>query len=146
MFHVPEEYRKPDPRWLATQQTAEILGNNGFFIIPHYRIREYVFIVQASDGTGIPDDPEMQWEHVSISVAHQRGKKKQRNPTWEEMCWIKDLFWDEEDRVVQFHPPKSEYVSLAPYCLHLWRWVLGEFPHPPSITVGPEAAKKWAYP
>jgi hypothetical protein len=47
------------------------------------------------------------------------------------------LFWDEEDRVVQYHPPKSEYVSCHPYTLHLWRRADNEIDHPPSILVGP---------
>lgn len=139
MFQVPEKHRVQSPLINGLQDAS--LGNNGLFYIPHYRIRNYMFYVQASDGTGLPDNPEMQWEHVSISVG-EKGKKQKRNPTWEEMCWIKDLFWDEEDRVVQFHPPKSEYVSMHPYTLHLWRWSLGTFPHPPSITVGPDFAKK----
>jgi hypothetical protein len=68
------------------------------------------------------------WEHVSVSV-------KRRVPNWQEMCFVKDLFWFEEECVVQFHPPKSEYVNNHPYVLHLWRHKDG-FPMPPSILVG----------
>ena len=50
----------------------------------------------ASDGFG--------WEHVSVS-------RRDRCPTWEEMCQIKALFWDEDDCVIQYHPPRSEYVN-----------------------------------
>lgn len=71
------------------------------------------------------------WEHVSVSTLT-------RVPTWEEMCFVKDLFWDEEECVVQFHPPKSDYVNYHPYCLHMWRHVRKEFPRPPSIFVGPK--------
>ena len=53
------------------------------------------------------------WEHVSIAYTN-------RTPTLEEMCKVKDMFWNEEECVVQFHPPKSEYVNVHPYCLHLW--------------------------
>lgn len=42
----------------------------------------------------------------------------------------------EKERVVQFHPSRSEYVNDYPYCLHLWRWKEGDFPHPPMIFVG----------
>jgi hypothetical protein len=69
------------------------------------------------------------WEHVSVS-------RKDRCPTWEEMCQIKDLFWDDTDCVVQYHPPRSEYVNNHPHCLHLWRQVGCNFPMPPSIMVG----------
>ena len=37
------------------------------------------------------------------------------------MCFIKDVVWDEEDVVIQYHPQKSEYVTLHGHCLHLWR-------------------------
>jgi hypothetical protein len=32
-------------------------------------------------------------------------------PEMEDMCWIKGMFWDAEEVVVQFHPPASEYVN-----------------------------------
>ncbi|MBM4319777.1 MAG: hypothetical protein FJ125_07420 [Deltaproteobacteria bacterium] len=54
------------------------------------------------------------WEHASVSLAH-------RCPTWEEMCRVKDLLWDPEDAVVQYHPPRSQYVNGMQTCLHMWR-------------------------
>src|ERR1700733_966886 len=44
------------------------------------------------------------WEHVSVST-------RNRTPNWQEMSFVKDLFWNEEECVVQFHPPKSTYVN-----------------------------------
>lgn len=72
------------------------------------------------------------WEHVSID-----GKK--RTPDWEEMCKLKDMFFDNDECCVQYHPPKSEYVNNAPYCLHIWKPIEknnGKLPIPPSIFVG----------
>ncbi len=69
------------------------------------------------------------WEHVSISTPR-------RPPNWQEMCFVKDLFWSDEECVIQFHPPKSEYVNNHPHCLHLWRNINQPFPLPPSILVG----------
>ena len=69
------------------------------------------------------------WEHVSVSAPN-------RCPNWTEMCFVKDLFWDDEECVVQFHPPRSEYVNNHPYVLHLWRNVDFEFRTPPAIMVG----------
>jgi hypothetical protein len=77
----------------------------------------------ASDGAG--------WEHVSVSFF---GSTK--TPSWEIMCRVKDLFWDESDWVIQFHPPKDEYVNNHPGCLHLWRSLDSKQPTPPSILVG----------
>lgn len=69
------------------------------------------------------------WEHVSVSTAR-------RTPNWAEMCFVKDLFWSEDECVIQFHPPKSEYVNNHPYCLHLWRAVDGHIKSPPSLLIG----------
>jgi hypothetical protein len=81
-------------------------------------------------------DEEHPWEHVSITVAYQNGKKwVERDPRWEEMCWIKSLFWGPEECVVQFHPPESNYVNNHPHCLHLWKSKSGAFPMPPTICV-----------
>lgn len=71
------------------------------------------------------------WEHVSVSLEH-------RCPTWEEMCWVKDLFWSDDECVIQFHPPKAEYVNCHPYCLHLWKQIDSEQPRPPMDHVGPK--------
>ena len=35
--------------------------------------------------------------------------------------FIKMLFWDPEDEVIQFFPPQSEYINFHKNCLHLWR-------------------------
>ncbi len=64
------------------------------------------------------------WNHVSVSL-------EKRCPNWREMCFIKDLFFDEEDCVIQYHPPKSKYKNIHPFCLHLWQPQDIEIPTPP---------------
>ena len=71
----------------------------------------------------------MNWEHASVSLPN-------RCPNWREMCFVKDFFWDEEDLVVQYHPPKSQYVNMHVHCLHLWRPIEQQIPAPLSILVG----------
>jgi hypothetical protein len=87
--------------------------------------------ILVSDGTGLGDG----WEHVSVSLA-RIGKA--RVPNWEEMCFAKNLFWHEEDCVVEFHPPKSQNVSNY-RVLHLWRCLDQAFPRPPGWMVGIKA-------
>lgn len=83
------------------------------------------------DGLGCIVSAGEGWEHVSVS-------RKSRCPSWEDMCRIKELFWDDEDCVMQLHPPKSEYVNYHQYTLHLWRPIDGQkIPRPPAIMVGP---------
>jgi hypothetical protein len=115
-FKSPEQYRVKD----GVLGSSSMDGNNGFFIFKQGQITVRCL---ASDGMG--------WEHVSISL------DKQRCPDWEEMCLVKSIFWDEEDCVIQFHPPKSEYVSYHKYCLHLWRKAGSDFERPPKVMVGP---------
>jgi hypothetical protein len=64
------------------------------------------------------------FEHVSVSL-------EDRCPTWEEMCWVKALFWEPEEVVIQYHPKESQYVNHHKFCLHLWRPVGVELPCPP---------------
>jgi len=69
------------------------------------------------------------WDHVSMSFKH-------RVPTWEEMCILKSVFFEDDECVVQYHPPKIEYVNNHQFCLHLWKPINIELPKPPSILVG----------
>lgn len=69
------------------------------------------------------------WEHVSVST-------RKRCPNWQEMCFVKFLFWDREEAVMQLHPPESQYVNNHRFCLHLWRPTHCEIPLPPAIAVG----------
>jgi len=71
------------------------------------------------------------WEHVSVSL-----ENPEKCPSWAEMALVKDLFWDEEETVIQFHPPKSQYVNRHKGCLHLWRNVNAPTPTPPMELVG----------
>ncbi|MGY6278177.1 DUF7694 domain-containing protein [Methylomonas sp. MgM2] len=116
-FHVPEKHRlKTGP--LASNSSY---GNNGIFFVKSLKLQR-VLRCQASDDFG--------WEHVSVSLPT-------RCPSWAEMCQIKDLFWDPDDCVLQYHPPQSDYVDCHPFCLHLWRPVDQAILRPPAILVGP---------
>lgn len=95
-------------------------GNNGAFLIPgpdHGKLLQVII----SDGAG--------WEHVSVAT-------KSRVPTWDEMCFIKALFWADEECVIQYHPPRSRYVNNHPYVLHLWKPIGAALPMPPEALVG----------
>lgn len=81
-----------------------------------------------SSGTDNGQGETMGWEHVSIS-------RLDRRPTWNEMCFVKDLFWRDDETVIQFHPKRSKYKNVMPYCLHLWRKIGGEHELPPDICV-----------
>lgn len=103
---------------------------DGAYTVPHYKIKDYVFQIIASTGLG--------WEHVSITILSHKKKNSfvERCPTWEEMCWIKDLFWNDDEVVVQYHPAKSDYINNDPHCLHLWKPIDQCLPTPDSLMVG----------
>lgn len=114
-----EKYRKHHPFLGSTKKGDDF----GWFEIPTSPAGP-VLRCQLSPGMN-----EFEFEHVSVSLAN-------RCPSWAEMCRVKELFWDDEDVVVQFHPKKSQYVNNMPFCLHLWRWTKGDFPTPKTIEVG----------
>lgn len=125
---VPEKYRVKKGA-LGSDQSY---GCNGLFSIPHYKISGYQINCIVSDGMG--------WQHVSVSLTNEQPGKRvfsvERCPTWDEMCFVKDQFWSDEETVIQLHPPKSEYVNQHKYCLHLWKPDAIEIPLPDSLMVG----------
>ena len=123
-FHVPNQYRIRVGRLASSDE----IGNCGAFWIPGLDKRDRTPLAAiASDGDdGLNDHG---WEHVSVSLPS-------RCPTWAEMCHVKGYFWDDEDVVMQLHPPLSEHVNNHSYCLHLWRPTNVVIPAPPSWMVG----------
>lgn len=92
-------------------------SGNGVFKI---MVGQRSFLCIASSGLG--------WDHVSVSPMN---RKRTSCPTWEEMCEIKDTFFLPEECVIEYHPPKSNYVNLKETCLHLWRPTNEKIPMPP---------------
>jgi len=108
-------------------------GNCGAFVLPYSST--VTLNVIASDGMG--------WDHVSVvAVDPERQRPLYRTPTWAEMCFVKDLFFEDDEAVVQFHPPKKQYRNAHEYCLHLWKQqgVVWDLPHP--LMVAP-ASVRW---
>lgn len=115
MFKVPEKWRLKN----GALGSDKSFGNNGCFIIRSLKLPKPVTIIASN---------KMGWEHVSASLPD-------RCPTWEEVCIIKDIFWDKDDVVLQYHPAESDYVNNHRNTLHLWRPTNAEVPTPPKIMV-----------
>lgn len=119
-FDLAEKYRAPHPSGWSHKNGDEF----GWFEMPTTSAGPKIRIQANKDFGGYV------WQHVSVSLAN-------RCPAWDEMCKVKDLFWEPEETVVQFHPPHSEYVNNHKYCLHLWCYKgEGEMPRPTSDLVG----------
>lgn len=111
------KYRVTSGGWSTTSA-----DNFGLFYVKKNISKPPLQIICSPFGEG-------EWEHVSVSLPD-------RCPSWEEMRYVKELFWSDDVTVVQFHPKKSEYVNNHPFCLHLWRNLKNEIELPPSILVG----------
>jgi hypothetical protein len=138
MFHVPEQYRLTaiKARFLGVGKamiSEPGCGNYGCFYLPPYSGRRELWVI-CSDGMG--------WEHVSVHASSSRGNA---TPNWAEMCYVKDMFWDAEDVVMQLHPRRSEYSNTHPNTLHLWRPNDGRvIPEPEYFLVGAKAGQSVA--
>lgn len=103
---------------------------DGAYAFLHPKISDYYIQVIASTGMG--------WEHVSVTLRERKkpGKFVQRCPTWLEMCYVKSLFWDEEEAAMQLHPPRSQHINNHQFCLHLWKPIAEPIPLPHKLLVG----------
>lgn len=115
-----EEIKK-SPRLSSLEIGSD--GGKGIIVIP-----SFVGTVIFSNGGG--------WEHVSVAPIKQRII-----PSWDDMCMIKDIFFRDDEWVVQFHPPKEEYVNNVKNCLHLWKPLDKDMPTPPWWLVGIKRGK-----
>ena len=132
MMRVPEAARVTQ----GLMRSDASYGCNGCFTLPSPEPGWDLLII-ASDGTDDEVPEAKDWEHVSVHCANRAGRS--RTPTWREMCFVKDTFWEAEDVVMQLHPRRSEYVNVHENTLHLWRSRSQPIPEPASIMVGPKA-------
>lgn len=112
---------------VKTNDIKELYGSfgddgNGVFALKSPIDGAELFVI-ASDGEG--------WDHVSVS-------REGRIPRWEEMSYVKDLFFRDHETAMQLHVPESDHVNFHSNCLHLWRPQDVEIPRPPSHFVGPK--------
>jgi hypothetical protein len=114
-----DEFRRNDAFILAAYGNT---GDDtcGAFFVPFGKVKLHCI---ASCGAG--------WDHVSVSLPD-------RCPTWEEMSFVKDLFFEPDETAMQLHVPHSDHVNYHPNCLHLWRPQRTRIPLPSMILVGPK--------
>ena len=126
--HLNKFRNKAHPQF----KTEDTDGMNGFFVIPLSKEDQTFALVLSGESNN-----EIKWEHVSARIGYTKyhGKLAERIPTWEEMCLLKDLFWGEDEVVMQLHPAKSEYVNDNPNVLHLWKPTDCKIPTPPKVCV-----------
>lgn len=94
----------------------------GAFLIPYGDVPIVQLKVMSGCGEG--------WDHVSVSV-------QGRCATWDEMNWIRGLFFEPEETVIQIHAPASQYVNFHKHTLHLWRSWSQKVELPPQWMIAP---------
>lgn len=126
-FRLPERYRVESPNQTRFNIDQD---NGGFFMIPvRGRGDSIICAVATSDNS---------WDHVSLKLLVDGLFEM---PTWDVMEFAKQLFWEPEACVVQYHPPCSEYVCNDKDVLHLWRFQ-GVSPRPDPILAGLHPGKE----
>jgi len=76
---------------------------------------------------------ELGWDRVIVQLVARNAKEHQHPtpPTWADMCYIKDIFFNESETVVQYHASSDAHLNIHANVLHLWRLQDGCFPTPP---------------
>ena len=83
---------------------ATVNGGNGEIMVGNWK------------GTVVWGNDEDGFEHVSVCPYNHSI-----TPSWDDMCAVKNIFFEDEEIALQIHPKKSEYVNIMQNCLHLWR-------------------------
>lgn len=92
----------------------------GMFIVKSNINQNEILRVIATSGGG--------WDHISVSLIN-------RTPKWEEMDYIKRLFFEDNEVAFQLHVIPDKHINIHSNCLHLWRSHEKEIPLPPIDMV-----------
>ena len=101
-------------------------GNNGAFDVPFDKV---TMCVVASSEAG--------WDHVSVRTEERNAticghcSVHVKTPIWDEMDYIRKLFFRGDEWVIQYHAPTDKHVNNHPHVLHLWRSQDEDMPVPP---------------
>jgi hypothetical protein len=117
-LHTLDVYRRDDLEMTYAGEPGNEYA--GIFEVPN--ARGLIIRVLASSDMG--------WDHVSASL-------RDRCPTWDEMSYIKQLFFKDTETAMQLHVPKDDHINCHPHTLHLWRPHGKVIPRPPGFMVGP---------
>jgi hypothetical protein len=111
----------------GTKDEERALG--GAFLVPHRDGRGWKVELMVIASAGSDQPQGWRFDHVSVSTPA-------RTPTWEEMDFVKRLFFHPEEVAYQLHVSPVEHINNHPYCLHLWRNCEQAIPLPPAAMVG----------
>lgn len=93
----------PDPPPVGWHRVAEA-GDGAAY---DHRDGRRVILSGNREGDG------RRWLHLSIS-------RRSRVPSWEDLTGARDDLLPADRYAYQVLPPRDRWVSIHPYCLHLW--------------------------
>ncbi len=125
MRHKPPKHLELCRITQGPMASAEGYGMNGAFILPSPNGGRLVLVI--SDGSG--------WDHVSVDHRDGGADGNSRCPTWEEMCYVRQLCFLDDEWAIQYMPPASDNINVHPYTLHMWRPQGVEIPKPPKSFI-----------
>lgn len=116
-------------RWQAPGQESRYGDAWGAFRIAYHKTGGELRIIACEGNIARQEHGDaFAWDHVSVSL-------RNRPPNWAEMAFVKSLFWDEAESVMQLHVPAAQHIDCHPRTLHLWRSLLIPIPLPPQEMV-----------
>ncbi len=104
-------------RTIGQPNRPEEMQYGGAFRVVH---KGNVLRIIASNDAG--------WDHVSIS-------RMTACPSWEDMEFVKRMFFEEGELCWQYHVPVGDHININPHVLHIWRKHDFEMPLPPRWMV-----------
>ena len=87
------------------------IKRHGEFEIP-ITDNKHAFVICSKNSMG--------WDHVSLHITEASGEPIKRTPSNEDMQFIRNLLFLEDEIVTEFHPAKKDYINNHPYVLHMW--------------------------
>lgn len=95
-------------------------------LLPAVLPYDYLLVERGEDGcsytrkdglkiivSGAVEQDGRRWIHLSCS-------RKTRNPSWDDLVQIRDVFIGPHRSAYQVLAPKAKHVNIHPHCLHLW--------------------------
>lgn len=95
------------------------------FLIP-LNDNKKAFVIASEDFVG--------WDHVSAHIISVESGSLNRTPNNEEMQFLRNIFFEDEDVVVEFHPAKKDYINNYSYALHMWKSTDNVFSFPKRVV------------
>ncbi|WP_445246329.1 DUF7694 domain-containing protein [Microcoleus sp. OTE_8_concoct_300] len=114
------EWNPPTAEELPCNWLVQAIGLDG----GAYKSRDGLIVIIS----GSIEKDGYSWVHLSLS-------RKKSVPTWIDLVKVKELFLGADSVAIQILPPRSEWVNVHEFCLHLYQ-CLDERPVPDFRKLG----------